>query len=179
MSKSNGTKAKTGRRPAKAAAAPVRADGGPGGSQVSLGRLGDFVGFRLRRVQNHLSRHFATATAAEGLRSGLFSSLALIEANPGISQIALSREVGQDKSVAVAIVDDLEKLGWAERRRSTTDRRRHALYVTAAGQAKLDALFAVVDETESAVLHQLSPGEKQLLSELLDRMYAAIAGGES
>jgi DNA-binding MarR family transcriptional regulator len=147
--------------------------------RVCLGRLGDFVGFRLRRVQNHLSRHFAAATAAEGLRSGLFSSLAIIEANPGISQIAVSREVGQDKSVAVAIVDELESFGWAERRPSTTDRRRHALYVTPAGKAKLDQLFAHVDETESEVLHQLSPGEKQLLSELLDRMYEAIVRDEA
>ncbi|MBU6267887.1 MAG: MarR family transcriptional regulator [Sphingomonadales bacterium] len=142
--------------------------------RVSLGRLGDFVGFRLRRVQNHLSRNFAAVTSGQGLRSGLFSSLAIIEANPGISQIALSREVGQDKSVAVAIVDELEKLGWARRERSTTDRRRHALYVTDSGCAKLDELFARVGQTEAAVLHQLSPGEKQLLSELLDRMYEAI-----
>ena len=36
----------------------------PAGESVSmnLGRLGDFVGFRLRRVQNQLSRDFAAAT---------------------------------------------------------------------------------------------------------------------
>lgn len=149
-------------------------DAEPGAQHVSLGRLGDFVGFRLRRVQNQLSRNFALVTANEGLRSGLFSSLAIVEANPGISQSELSREVGLDKSVTVTIVDEMEKFGWAERRRSQQDRRRHALYITPAGAAKLDRLFALMDETESAVLHQLSPGEMQLLSELLDRMYEAI-----
>lgn len=142
--------------------------------RVSLGRLGDFVGFRLRRVQNQLSRNFAMVTANEGLRSGLFSSLAIIEANPGISQSELSHEVGLDKSVTVTIVDEMEKFGWAERRRSPQDRRRHALYITPAGAAKLSHLFSLMDETEAAVLHQLSPGEMQLLSELLDRMYEAV-----
>ncbi len=140
---------------------------------VSLGRLGEFVGFRLRRVQNQLSRNFASKTSELGLRSGLFSSLAIVAANPGISQVDLSREVGLDKSVTVSIVDDLELNGWAVRKRSEQDRRRHALYTTPKGQAYLEGLFALLTEAEDAVLHQLSPGEMTLLSELLDRMYAA------
>jgi len=161
-------------RPTNAKRAGETETGRIGLDQVSLGRLGDFVGFRLRRVQNQLSRNFAAVTAGEGLRSGLFSSLAIVSANPGISQSELSREVGLDKSVTVTIVDELEKFGWAERRRSTQDRRRHALYVTPVGEAKLDALFALMEKTESAVLHQLSASEMRVLSGLLDRMYEAI-----
>lgn len=141
---------------------------------VRLGRLGNFVGFRLRRVQNQLSRRFASETAGQGLRQGLFSSLAIISANPGISQSELSHEVGLDKSVTVTMVDEMEKFGWAERRRSSHDRRRHALYVTPAGEVRLNELFAIMDETEAAALHQLSEDEMKLLSELLDRMYDAI-----
>lgn len=145
-----------------------------GEGRVNLGRLGDFIGFRLRRVQNQLSRNFAVVSANEGLRSGLFSSLAIVSANPGISQSELSREVGLDKSVTVTIVDELEKYGWAERRRSTQDRRRHALFVTPAGEAKLDGLFALMEKTEADALHQLTGDEMRVLSELLDRMYEAI-----
>ena len=140
---------------------------------LHLGRLGEFVGFRLRRIQNQLSRDFAEATAGRGLRSGLFSSLAIIDANPGISQSELSREVGLDKSVTVTIVDELEKSGWANRERSARDRRRHALFVTAAGKALLDELFAILERTEDAVLHQLSRAELHVLNDLLDRMYQA------
>ena len=141
--------------------------------KVALGRLGDFIGFRLRRVQNQLSRDFAAATAERGLRSGLFSSLSLISANPGISQNELSRAIVLDKSVTVTIVDELERYGWAVRKRSAQDRRRHALFITAEGEKHLAELFAVLEATEDAVLHQLSSGEMLLLSELLDRMYAA------
>jgi len=146
--------------------------------QVSLGRLGNFVGFRLRRVQNQLSRNFSAVTSELGLRQWLFSSLAIVDANPGISQSELSREVGLDKSVTVTMVDEMEKFGWAERRRSPEDRRRHALYVTPAGAAKLDELFALMEQTEDEVLHSLTPAEMALLSELLDRMYDAIVRDE-
>ncbi|PSJ40928.1 MarR family winged helix-turn-helix transcriptional regulator [Allosphingosinicella deserti] len=146
---------------------------------LNLGRLGEFVGFRLRRVQNQLSKDFASATADRGLRAGLFSSLSLIAANPGLSQNELSREIGLDKSVTVAIVDELERSGWAVRERSETDRRRHALHATAAGEAYLEELFGILEQTENAVLHQLSPAELLLLSELLDRMYAAALHEDS
>lgn len=142
---------------------------------MNLGRLGDFVGFRLRRVQNQLSRDFAAATADRNMRSGLFSSLALIAANPGVSQNELSKEVALDKSVTVTIVDELERRGWATRKRSKTDRRRHALFVTDAGTKALNELFAILEKTEDAVLHQLSRAELHILNELLDRMYAACA----
>lgn len=145
----------------------------PGGA-LDLGRLGNFVGFRLRRVQNQLSRDFAAATGDYKLRSGLFSSLALIAANPGLSQNELSREVVLDKSVTVTIVDDLERRGLATRERSKTDRRRHALYITSEGQTFLDELFAILEQTENAVLHQLSGAELHLLNQLLDRMYLAM-----
>jgi DNA-binding MarR family transcriptional regulator len=149
------------------------------GETMRLGRLGDFVGFRLRRVQNQLSRDFAAATADRNLRSGLFSSLALIAANPGVSQNELSKQTALDKSVTVTIVDELERQGWATRERSKTDRRRHALFITKAGEAYLDELFAILERTEDAVLHQMSSAELHVLNELLDRMYSACVRDDS
>ena len=75
--------------------------------------------------------------------------------------------------MTVIIVDDLERSGWATRTRSESDRRRHALYVTPAGEEKLDELFKILEQTEDAALHTLSPAELHLLHELLDRLYAA------
>ncbi|HEY5724257.1 MAG TPA: MarR family winged helix-turn-helix transcriptional regulator [Allosphingosinicella sp.] len=159
---------------------PVRPVFPPGnGDSVTLGRLGDFVGFRLRRVQNQLSRDFASATADRNLRSGLFSSLALISANPGISQNELSKETALDKSVIVTIVDELELRGWATRERSKTDRRRHALFITRDGESYLNELFQILEHTEDKVLHQLSRAELHMLHELLDRMYSACVRDEA
>src|SRR5688500_8712637 len=108
-------------------------DAKAGGSGLALGRMDEYLGFRLRRIQNRLSKNFTAASAEHNLRHGLFSSLALIVANPGTSQAEVSKEVGLDKSAIVSIVDDLEQRGLAERRVSSSDRRRHALYATPKG----------------------------------------------
>jgi DNA-binding MarR family transcriptional regulator len=139
--------------------------------RMQLGRLGDYVGFRMRRVQNQLSADFAAATAHLGIRSGLFSSLALIEANPGLSQQELSSTVGLDKSITVQIVDELEKRGWAQRERSTVDRRRHALTILPEGRNTLDQLFGIMQGIEAEVLAQLSADERPIFDGALDRMY--------
>lgn len=142
-----------------------------GDRRLQLGRLNDYVGFRMRRVQNQLSANFAAATAQFGIRTGLFSSLALIEANPGLSQQELSSTVGLDKSITVQIVDELEKRGWAKRERSTVDRRRHALVLLPAGKVFLDQLFEIMVKVEADVQRQLSPEERPIFDAALDRMY--------
>ena len=139
---------------------------------LQLGRFDEFLGFRLRRIQNVLSKKFVLATADYGLRSGLFSSMAMIDANPGVSQNALAREVGLDKSVMVMIVDDLEKRGWAVRERSSADRRRHALSLSPAGKVAFEDLIQLLRRTESAVNERLSAAEIGMLHELLDRIHA-------
>jgi len=138
---------------------------------LDLGRLGNFIGFRLRRIQNQLSSAFATESVGHGLRPGEFSALAIISANPGLSQAKLAREVGLDKSAAVAVVDDLERLGMAERRRSPKDRRSHALFSTPGGEAALEKMFARLSTVEQDVLNALGPHDVQILSGLLDRVY--------
>lgn len=140
---------------------------------LSLGRLGEFVGFRLRRIQNHLSRDFASATAPYELKQGLFTALAVVSANPGLSQIELAREIGLDKSLTVGMVDEMERRGWANRRRSTVDRRRHDLFVTEAGEVVLDELIARLSVVERSALEVLSDDEHRVLNELLDRIYQA------
>lgn len=142
------------------------------GGEVRLGRLELFIGFQLRRIQNQLSRDFAAAISDRNLRSGFFSTLAIVSANPGISQTKVSRAVGLDKSVTVQIVDEMERRGLAVRRRSTIDRRQQSLFATEAGERYLDELFAILRQTESAVLSEVRPDELMLLHKILNRMYA-------
>ncbi len=155
-------------------AASLQSDGD---GELKLGRLGDFVGFRLRRIQNQLSREFAQVTARHQLRMGQFSALAIISANPGLSQITLAREVGLDKSMAVATIDELEGRGWAERRRSANDRRRYALYTTQAGEAWLSEMFQALELVEHDVLETLGEADRTTLNAILDRVYESCFRG--
>ncbi|MDH7974183.1 MarR family winged helix-turn-helix transcriptional regulator [Sphingomonas sp. AR_OL41] len=140
---------------------------------ISLGRLGSFLGFRLRRVQNQLSRDFSAKTRDWGMRAGMFSALEIIASNPGVSQAVLSEEVGLDKSAVVPLVDDLERRGWVTRTRSTTDRRRNHLDITDAGKIELDRLFEHLSVTEKAGLAMLDDEERAIVSRALDKVYHA------
>jgi DNA-binding MarR family transcriptional regulator len=140
--------------------------------EVDLGLLSDVIGFRLRRLQNHLSRGFNERLARKEVRPGVFSALALIAANPGLSQTALAREIGFDKATIVAIIDTLERLGWAERRQATTDRRRRELSITPLGAKSLTELQGVCLANEARIRGALSEGERADLFRLLDKIYA-------
>ncbi|SOB88241.1 DNA-binding transcriptional regulator, MarR family [Sphingomonas guangdongensis] len=146
----------------------------PEDEQPGLGRLNNFVGFRLRRIQNHLSRQFSDAAAQYRLRSGALSALAIIEDNPGISQADIGRQIGMDSSAVVALIDELEERGWIARRHVPSDRRRRAIYLEPAGRETLDELFRILDRTEHAVLRALSSSELLLLNRTLDRIYDQI-----
>jgi DNA-binding MarR family transcriptional regulator len=141
--------------------------------EVDLGLLNEVIGFRLRRIQNHLSRGFTERLAGRDVRPGVFSALALIEANPGLSQTTLAREIGFDKATVVAIIDALERSGWAIRRRSEVDRRRHALSITPQGRAFLNELRDICLATEAKIEAALSRPERQTLFRLLDKAYGA------
>ena len=142
-------------------------------NDIDLGVLNDVIGFRIRRIQNHLSRGFAERVADKDVRPGLFSALALIAANPGLSQTTLAREIGFDKATVVALLDGLERMGWAERRRSANDRRRHSLYVTTKGGAALERLRRIAVANEIAIHAVLTDAEQAQLFRLLDKIYVA------
>ena len=60
--------------------------------------------------------------------------LTLIGENPGITQTALSRANGRDKSSLTPVIDELERRELLTRRRVETNRRAYALELTTAGE---------------------------------------------
>jgi len=143
----------------------------PTRDSIDLGLLRDVLGFRLRRIQNHLAQTFSQALAGRDMKSGEFSALAIISANPGISQIELARFGGFDKASVVMLLDDLQSWGWAVRERSTQDRRRHALYVTPLGDKMLVELMELATANEAKIHAALSDHELENLYAALDRIY--------
>ena len=140
---------------------------------ISLGVLKDVIGFRLRRIQVHLARTFANDPRHRDLTPGLVSILALIAANPGVSQGRLGQEAAVDKNAMVPLIDRLEDLGWAYRVSARDDRRKRLLHVTPQGGQALAAYIAAVCDLESNLRAALSPIELEQLIDMLDRLYAA------
>jgi len=160
-------------KPEDLAEPPVLSEG-----EIDLGILKEIIGFRIRRIQNQLSRAFAERIHRKEVRPGLFSALALISANPGISQITLAREVGFNVTTVVILLDTLETLKWAERRRAA-DRRRSALFVTKSGEKALASLRDRAIANEAKIRAALSDAELDQFFDLLDKVYAACTAEQS
>jgi DNA-binding MarR family transcriptional regulator len=120
----------------------------PAREAIDYGPLAGWVGFHLRMAQNASFQAFARRANGFDLRPGRFATLMLIGRNPGISQTALSRANGRDKSTLTPLLVDLVRRGLVRRTRTRTDRRTYRLTLTKAGEDLLHQLTACAREHE-------------------------------
>jgi DNA-binding MarR family transcriptional regulator len=143
--------------PSSAQAAPARA-------------LSRRAGFLLVQLGTHAHRRFADRLAELDLHPRHFGMLSHLAASEGQSQQALSIALGIHRSAVVALVDDLERRGLAQRRRDPSDRRAYTLYLTPAGRAVLDDLQRMAEEHEAELLTALDAPERAQLISLMQRV---------
>jgi DNA-binding MarR family transcriptional regulator len=146
---------------------------------VRLGPLADFIGFHLRMAQEVSFQAFARRVGEVELSPGRFALLMLIGENPGISQAALGRASGRDKSTLTPALDDLERRGLVRRERPASDRRAYALTLTEAGAAMLATLTEHARAHDRALDRIVGSGEKARFLRTLRRIAAALRDGET
>jgi DNA-binding MarR family transcriptional regulator len=110
------------------------------GEAVDYGPLADWVGFNLRMAQAAAFQAFSRLAKEIGTRPGRFATLMLIGRNPGLSQTALSRANGRDKSSLTPVLNDLERRGLVRRARTRADQRAYRLSLTPTGRRLLAEL---------------------------------------
>lgn len=93
----------------------------------------------------------------------------LIELRDGgaMTQSALSERLHLDPTNVVAILNDLEREGLAERTRDPDDRRRHIVDATAKARAVLDKAEKAMDGVEEELFEDLDADERAELERLL------------
>jgi DNA-binding MarR family transcriptional regulator len=125
-----------------------RAQSTADGKGIQYGPLQHWIGFNLRMAQAASFQAFSRRSKDIGLRPGRFATLTLIGENPGISQTALSRANGRDKSTLTPLIADLVRRRLVRRVREENDRRSYGLTLTSAGEKMLAQL------TECAGQHE-------------------------
>ncbi len=128
------------------------------------------AGFLLVQLGTHAHRRFADRLAELDLHPRHFGMLSHLGASEGQSQQALSIALGIHRSAVVALVDDLEHRGLAERRPDPSDRRAYALYLTRRGRAVLADLQGMAEEHEAELLSALNASQRSQLISLLRRV---------
>jgi len=138
-------------------------------NQIQLGVLDRYIGFHLRLAQNASFKAFKRQTGEPELRPGWFAVLSLIESNPSITPMLLSRASGRDKSTLTPILRDLSHHHLIERLPVPGDKRSYALALTPGGQEKLRELSAHA-ELHDRKLDQIAGPKKAELLALLRRI---------
>jgi DNA-binding MarR family transcriptional regulator len=135
--------------------------------------VAEFAGqlfFRLWRA-NHTRT--ADALKSLGLTPALFALLNVLGTREGAIQQQLSSDMGIDPSAMVALIDELEGAGLAERRRRPGDRRAWEVAITPKGRRTLERARRLATRVEEEVLSGLSAAERRQLLTLLRRALAS------
>ncbi|WP_327147239.1 MarR family winged helix-turn-helix transcriptional regulator [Nocardia sp. NBC_01329] len=138
-----------------------------------MGQLTDFealaedAGFLLARLSGIVVRKTNEHLVPHELRVRQFAMLALLCANEGIPQRRLAEQLGLDSSQVVALVDELEAAGLAERTVDAADRRLRQVTATQQGRMTQQRAQAAITAAREEALRMLAPSEQQTLLTLL------------
>jgi DNA-binding MarR family transcriptional regulator len=131
------------------------------------------TGFLISRMGMVAQKRFAELIDSIGLTPRMWGALNVLDAEGEITQHALCKSVGMDPSSMVSTIDELESMGLVERRRHPTDRRAHALHVTAAGRETLNRGRKLARRAQDDLLAPLNAEEREQLHSLLLRLALA------
>jgi len=134
------------------------------------GELGVFPGYLLARLGEASRRRFAAALEPEGLHPRHFGVMTMVAAQPGMSQQRLHEQTAIDPSSMVAVIDELQARGLAERRPNPGDRRARTIFLTKQGQQTLQRVRALAAEQQREFFAALSAEERRELHALLRKL---------
>jgi len=175
-----GLKTKPRRRPAAEPAEAGRSGGtgrrGPDDDRpIDLERLPQAIGYALRRAQLAVFQDFIRSLAPVDIRPAQFAVLTVIAANPGLRQSQVSDALGIKRANFVAMLDELERRGLAQRTRVPADRRAYALHLTAAGKSLVTQMNQLHCEHEQRLAEPLGANGKRQLLALLSQLCEPLA----
>jgi len=159
------------RRKAKPVEQPLESE-----DTVRYGRLDEFIGFHLRMAQTASFQAFAREAGEIDLSPGRYALLSLIGDNPGISQTALGRANGRDKSSLTPALDDLERRGLIVRERIATNRRTYALSLTREGEKARRRLEECAERHERNLDRLIGPRDREKFISILRKIATELSG---
>lgn len=140
--------------------------------------LSQLPGHCIRRLQQSAVAVFMQDEEASSLTPVQFAVLHTVDAQPGIDQRTLAREVSFDTSTIGSVIDRLEARGLLKRSLSEQDRRVRLLHLTDDGAQLLQRVAPAVLRVQERILEPLSPAEREEFMRLVARVVAhhGVAG---
>jgi DNA-binding MarR family transcriptional regulator len=131
--------------------------------------IGFLLGHAARRARGSLERELEPF----GLRLQHFMLVMTLARSGPKSQQQLGDWLDVDRTTMVALVDQLESLGYAVREKDPSDRRAYLIDLTEAGRALLPKLRARAKAAERRTMAPLTDAEQETFRELLTKLAVA------
>ena len=122
---------------------------------VALGDLSRLLGYRIRRAQLWVFKEISRKLAPFEISPAQLSVLIVIEANPGVNQLAVAEALSIERAGLGRLVDHLERRGLLSRAASSINRRYYVLHLTGAGAALLGRIRPIVAEHENDLARKI------------------------
>ncbi|MDX6316521.1 MAG: hypothetical protein QOF84_2609 [Streptomyces sp.] len=126
---------------------------------LALAFAGQIAGMRIQE-----------ALRAHGLKNNHAHVLMVLADHGATGQQALIQTLGVDPSILVAMLNDLENAGLAERRRDPADRRRHIVEISPRGTQLVTDVYASIASVEAQLFAPLDANEIDVLHKMLIRI---------
>lgn len=124
----------------------------------------------LSQAAIHGDRLVSDGLARVGARKWHYAVLATLADSGSSSQAELSRRTGIYRSDMVAVLNELEHDGYAERVPDPADHRRNIITLTESGIARLHELDALLNGLQDELLTPLTAAQRRQLTALLTRL---------
>jgi DNA-binding MarR family transcriptional regulator len=124
---------------------------------LAEGDLSRLLGYRIRRAQLWVFKDVSRRLATFDISPAQFSVLSVIDANPGVNQLAIAQLLSIERAGLGRLVDHLERRGLVQRSPSAINRRYYVLYLTKAGNALLGRMRPAIAESEMTLAAKIGP----------------------
>jgi DNA-binding MarR family transcriptional regulator len=121
----------------------------------------------LKRAAQYAAHIYMGEVGKSGLTQRQFTVLLAVDQHDGISQTALVKMTGIDRSTLADLVARLLAQGYLQRRRTKDDGRTNSIRITTAGKKVLKAAQPGADEVDKQILAMIAPADRRSFGECL------------
>jgi DNA-binding MarR family transcriptional regulator len=142
-----------------------------GHARLDQSVLEQLAGYNIRRAEVHMRQDFGRTFGSMRLRPPEFSTLALIAANPFVTQADLAHALSIRRPNMVGLIDGLERRGLLRRTVYERDRRNQVLGLTPEGAALLDEAKRLALAGDRRATSCWTDAERDQVIALLQRLW--------
>jgi len=140
---------------------------------------GESSGFLVRAANRAFQRALEVEITRHGVTPGQWYFLRVLWEQDGLNQRELSGQVGMTEPTTVVALNSMEKAKLIKRVRSTSDKRKVHVFLTAKGKRLRDVMLPLAREVNAVAEVDVSAADKAAFRRVLAKMIENLEAGRN